>query len=493
MHNIFAAIDLGSNSFHMVVGKLDEGKLVILDRLKEMVRLASGLDNNKSITPEAMQTSLDCLARFGERIRHLNADVVRIVGTNTLRQARNARTFMRQAEALLGQPIEIISGIEEARLIYSGVAHNVDTDNGRRLVVDIGGGSTEIIIGERFEPFHLESLYMGCVNMSQQFFGNGKITEKKLGKARLHALSEMEPYIKTFQYPGWQTAIGASGTIRAIEKIAIAEEWLSQGIDFMVLDKLKDHFLQAEQISNISLKGLKDERKPVIVGGVMVLRTLFEAFKVEKMVVSDGALREGILYDLIGREEHHDVRSESVERLAQRFVIDRDHAKRVEQTCLSLFRQVRNEFQENEEACDHLQWSARLHEAGLSIAHSQYYRHGAYILGNADLLGFSRQDQKLLAAIVASHRRSLHLEAFDELDDKHRAMGIRLLLILRIAVLLNRSRTETLPPTPDISISNKQVLLKFPDQWLHEHPLTQSDLENESTYLSKADFTLEFS
>jgi exopolyphosphatase/guanosine-5'-triphosphate,3'-diphosphate pyrophosphatase len=493
MHNIFAAIDLGSNSFHMIVGQHKAGQIIILDKLREMVRLASGLDEQKNITPEVMQKALDCLSRFGERIRHLHADVVRIVGTNTLRQARNSTEFMHRAEALLGHPIEIISGIEEARLIYTGVSHNVDIDNGKRLVVDIGGGSTEIIIGERFQPIMMESLYMGCVSMTKKFFASGSITRKKLDKARMYAMMELEPHIKAYKILGWHDAIGASGTARALRSIAVEEGLTDYGITDAALSSILDKLLQAGSIDDISLKGLKPERKPVILGGAIVLHAIFEAFDIKTMTVSNGALREGILYDLIGRDENNDSRSESVETFAQRFVIDHAHSKRVTDTATALFRLVMSDWfdeDKQEDAEKHLQWAARLHEVGLCIAHSQYYVHGAYMVGQADLMGFSRQDQKLLAALIQLHRRSLHMELFDDFDPANRKMGKRLVILLRLAVLLNRSRADSPPPIAGFSVEKKSICLSFEDDWLQQHPLTQSDLESEISYLDKAGYQL---
>ncbi len=493
MHNIFAAIDLGSNSFHMIVGRYESGQFIILDKLREMVRLASGLDEEKKITPEMMQKALDCLSRFGERIRHLDADVVRIVGTNTLRQARNSTQFMRQAEGVLGHPIEIISGIEEARLIYSGVSHNVDVDNGKRLVVDIGGGSTEIIIGERFQPILMESLYMGCVSMSKRFFSSGSITQKKVDKAGMYAMMQLEPHIKAYKKLGWQDSIGASGTARAIRSIAIEEGLSEQGITNKSLKSILDKLIQAGSIDDISLEGLKAERKPVIVGGVIILNAIFNAFDVEHMTISDGALREGILYDLVGRDENNDSRTESVETFAQRFVMDHDQSERVIQTAMQLFDQTKDEWlkeQEQEDARKHLEWAARLHEVGLCIAHSQYNKHGAYMVGQADLMGFSRQDQKLLAALIQLHRRSLQMDLFDEIDSGNKKIGKRLVIILRLAALLNRSRADTPPPLPDISVDKKTIQLRFEENWLQDHALTQSDLEAEISYLEKAGYQL---
>jgi len=494
MSNIFAAIDLGSNSFHMVVGQHEAGQIIILDKLREMVRLASGLDENKNITPEMMDKSLECLSKFGERIRHLHADVVRIVGTNTLRQARNSRIFMRKAEDLLGHPIEIISGIEEARLIYTGVSHYVDFEDGKRMVVDIGGGSTEIIIGERFQPILMESLYMGCVNMTHRFFPNGNITQKKIEKASFHAMNELEPHSKAYKKLGWEYAIGASGTARAIRKISIEEGLSEQGITRQSLDDILKKIASVDKIDDISLTGLKTERKPVILGGVIVLKAIFDTFNIEHMTVSDGALREGILYDLVGRDENNDSRSDSVENFAQRFVFDHEHSLRVSQTAVELFNQVKDDwFKKSElnEACKHLEWAARLHEVGLCIAHSQYYNHGAYMVGQADLMGFSRQDQSLLSALIQTHRRTLDLDLFNEFDSNNKRIGKRLAILLRLAVLLNRSRAEELPPIPTIKVDKKNIQLSFAENWLENHALTQSDLESEISYLDKVGYKLE--
>jgi len=494
MPHILAAIDLGSNSFHMIVGRQEAGQIIIIDKLREMVRLASGLDDQNRINSKVMQQALDCLARFGERIRHLHADVVRIVGTNTLRKAKNSREFMQQAEALLGHPIEIISGIEEARLIYSGVSHNVDTDNGHRLVTDIGGGSTEIIIGERFKPLLMESLHMGCVSMSRLFFADGKITLKRIKKAHMHAMMKLEPYRKSYQALGWQDSIGASGTARSIEKISIAQGWTDNGISTASLDNIIDHFLHAGQIDAIELQGLKDERKAVIVGGVIVMRAIFLALKIKNMIVSDGALREGILYDLIGRTENDDARSESIELFSNRFVLDRKHAERVQRTAQQLFNQARNHWftDPDNEAEKHLQWAVSLHEVGLCIAHSQYHLHGYYMTNNADLMGFSKQDQSLLALLIKMQRRCPDMSLFDEFGEKNSRMAQGLLILLRLAVLLNRSRSHKAPGITSININKKNVQLIFQSDWLEQHPLSYSDLELETTLLQDTSYTLEF-
>lgn len=489
--NVMAAIDLGSNSFHMLVGRADGDHLMVLDQLVEMIRLAAGLDERKYLTPEARQRALDCLSRFGQRIRPLHPQRVRIVGTNTLRKARNARTFLNAAEMLLGHPVEIISGIEEARLIYLGVSHSMDLGSEKCLVVDIGGGSTELIIGERFVPGQLESLYMGCVSMTQQFFANGQISAKQMARAHMHAMMELEPHIFTYRSLGWQNSIGASGTIRAIEKIVTANGWSKEGITRDSLRQLQATLLNAKTIDTLEIEGLKAERKPVILGGFVILQAIFEALGIEQMSVSNGALREGILYDLMGREQTDDTRSGSVANLAKRFVLDQVHAQRVEDMAVSLLKQVPDLFDDLKNATQHLRWAAQLHEIGLSIAHNSYHKHGYYIVANADLLGFSQQDQKLLATLVRTHRRSYSTDIFKELSSPWKGMGKRLAVLLRLAVVLNRSHTPNPIPVPVLSFSKKNIRIQLDKEWLDTHPLTRSDLETEATYLGKAGYILQ--
>jgi len=491
MKNIFAAIDLGSNSFHMIVARHEDGQMIILDRLREMVRLASGLDENNNINDEVMSRALSCLSRFGERISHLHADVVRIVGTNTLRKAHNSKIFMRKAQELLGHPIEIISGIEEARLIYSGVSHNVDMNDDKRLVVDIGGGSTEIIIGERYNPITLESLYMGCVNTTVKFFKDGKISQKRIDKAYAMAMTELEPIMQLYKQIGWKYAIGASGTIKSLRDIANEEGWSNNAVTRKSLNKTLSRIAEADKIENISLQGLSPERVAVITGGTIVLSAIFEALDLKEMTVSDGALREGMLYDLAGRVENHDVRSESVNSFAERFVLDIAHGQRVAKTAQALCKQLQKTWLKGlPEAGQFLHWAALLHEVGLSIAHNQHHKHGAYMISHADMMGFSRQDQELLATLVLEQRRKLNISALNELDSGEKKTAERATILLRLSVLMNRSRVDEAIAIPDIEISKKQITLKFDQQWLLDHPLTYSDLRNEMEFLENAGYQL---
>lgn len=488
----FVAIDLGSNSFHMIVARVHNGQIKIVDRLREMVRLAAGLDKRRTIRPEVQQRALDCLSRFGQRIADAHSSNVRAVGTNTLRSARNSSVFLSYAEQALGHPIEIISGVEEARLIYLGVAHSVAASDNRRLVVDIGGGSTELIIGQRFEPMCLESLYMGCVSMSEAYFRDGRITRKRIRRAEIAARVELEHVETRYRELGWEEAIGASGTIRAVHNVVKQAGWSEHGITLQSLRQLLDTLLGAGSIEACKLAGLDPERAPVFPGGVVVLLAVFEALGIERMAVADGALREGLLYDLLGRIRHEDVRDRSVRALAERYHVSTEQADRVAATARRCLAQVSNEWKLNEDDAQALSWAARLHEIGLDIAHSGYHKHGAYIIGNAELAGFSRQEQQFLAALVHGHRRKFPVAVFKTLPGRDTQRAERLAVLLRLAVMLHRSHSANALPDMTLNASKRALDIHFPPGWLEEHPLTQADLEQEARNLKLADFKLSF-
>ena len=483
-----AAVDLGSNSFHLIVAGLRQDQLQVLDRLREPVRLASGLDRQQQLQPEAHARALACLERFGQRLRHLPARNVRVVGTNALRRAQGTGRFLREAEAAIGHSIEIISGVEEARLIYLGVSHSLPDAGGRRLVVDIGGGSTELIIGEGFEALYPESLYMGCVSFTERYFPEGRLDKACWRGAEIAAGLELSPVQDRFRRLGWESVAGASGTIRAIREVLRANQWGEQGICREGLQKLRKTLQQQERLDVLSLPGLAEERKPVLAGGVAILWTLFNALGIERMRVSDGALREGLLYDAIGRIQQGDVRERTVKSLVERYHVDQVHAARVEQTALQLFEQARTGWKlDSEEYPVMLRWAARLHEIGLVIAHSGYQKHGAYLLANSDLPGFSRREQGLLAALVRGHRRKFPTAGFEA----HGKGAQRLCILLRLAILLHRSRGPDAPPAIELRPDGMNLALSFPPGWLAEHPMTEADLAREVDYLKSAKWKLQ--
>jgi exopolyphosphatase / guanosine-5'-triphosphate,3'-diphosphate pyrophosphatase len=488
-----AALDLGSNSFHLIIARVVDGSLQIIDREREMVRLGGGLDEKNMLSAEAMERAMDCLTRFGQLLRNMPQGTVRITGTNTLRKARNAHELIEHAEQALGHPVDIIAGVEEARLIYLGVAHSLSDSGGQRLVVDIGGGSTELILGEGFTPNTMESLHMGCVSFSQRFFPNGDITRKKLNKARLAALQEMEPVITRYRRLGWQQAIGTSGTIRAVLSVVTAMGLCDDGISAAALSQLVDKLADYSHVDKLDLPGLSQERAPVFVGGAMVLLGVFEGLRIDQMTVSDGALREGLLYDLLGRIRDEDVRTRTVASLLSRYQVDQVQAERVADTTSGFLAQLSEIWSLADDNLGHLlNWAAQLHEIGMDISHHHYQKHGAYILNNADMPGFSSQEQAVMASLVLAQRRKYPQAEFDALPASWQKPLSRLSVLLRLAVVLHRGRSDD--PLPDIrlNVTKRQLSLNFPAGWLDEHALTQADLEQEAAYLTKAGFTLKF-
>lgn len=492
MDESYAAVDLGSNSFHMIVANLVDGHLQVIDRLKEMVRLASGLNEHQDLSEESMQLALECLQRFGQRIKEIPHVNVRAVGTNTLREARNGHVFLSQAHQALGHPIEIIAGREEARLIYSGVAHSLYDEDSQRLVIDIGGGSTELIIGRKFDTYCTESLYMGCVNVGQRYFQDGKIKAKRMRKATLFAMQELESIETTYKKVGWDRALGSSGTILAIRDVVQTQGWCDAGITAPALRQLQEALISIGDSALIDFAGLPERRKPVFASGVAILSGIFEVLSLDKIEVSEGALREGLLYDLIGRVHNEDIRDQTITALSQRYNVDNEQANRVRVTAERLFHQVKADWELDEKAdLKLLVWGALIHEIGLSVAHNQYHRHGAYLTANSDLAGFSRQDQMKLAMLMRGHRRKFPIEELTAFTPGQKISLTRLCILLRLAVVLHRSRSvQELPPII-IGAHKNRIELSFPPNWLEDHPLTLVDLATEHDFLQAADIKLE--
>jgi len=486
-----AAIDLGSNSFHMIVARVDEqGNFSMIDQLKEMVRLRGGLDSNNNMDPEVEQRALDCLQRFGDRVRHLDKGAVRAAGTNTLRTMNNSRAFLRKANKALGHKIEIIPGHEEARLVYLGVSHTLSDDKGKQLVVDIGGGSTEFIIGKKFEPITLESLNIGSVSVTQRFFPDGDLGAAKWQSANTALRLEIMPIQRAFSANNWKRAIGSSGTIKATRSIIQALGLEPFGITLNALYAIRDRMIDMGNISQLELEGLKAERAPVFAGGLAVLIAVFESLNIDSMTVSDGALREGLLYDLLGRIQHEDVRDRSVKDLITRFNIDTEQSERVKKTALHCFEQVRKDWNIPKKRRLTLGWAADLHELGLSITHDKHHLRGAYILEYADIPGFARRRQHWLATLVQVHRKRLDPEIFESLPEDERQTLIYLAILLRLSVLLHRSRLD-MDILPEIEVSSDSLHLRCSLD-LKDHALIEADLLQEKAWLNKIGFKLYF-
>jgi exopolyphosphatase/guanosine-5'-triphosphate,3'-diphosphate pyrophosphatase len=477
---LLAAVDLGSNSFHMVVSRFVLGQLRTVDRLRETVRLAEGLDGEGGLSAPVTERALACLARFGQRIRDVPAHRVRAIATNTVRALAKPQQFLAPAEARLSHAIEVVSGREEARLIYLGVAHAQPPRRGQlRLVIDIGGGSTECIIGDGFETIERESLQVGCVASTRRFFGNGKLGRKRWREALTEVSAEFQQFAGTYRTLGWDENIGASGTIKAIGDVCAALKLTKGSVTAEALPEIRERILRAEEIEKIDLPGLSNDRRPIIAGGVLVLEAAFNTLGIQRLAVSKAAMREGILFDMLGRAGEHDPRQASVEALMQRYGIDATQALRVERTALALFDTVA--FSWGLEPDDRLMlgWAARLHELGLAIAHSQYHVHGAYVVEHSDIAGFSQQEQRFLAALIRSHRRNVGKLAFDALPDRLLPQARRDTALLRLAVLLHRAHETGRDPPVELEADGNTLVLGLRRAWLDARPLLQADLAGE--------------
>ncbi|KRG43506.1 exopolyphosphatase [Stenotrophomonas pictorum JCM 9942] len=478
--DLLAAIDLGSNSFHMVIARYLLGQLRVVDRLRETVRMADGLDGKGGLSPEARQRALECLARFGQRIRDIPPLRVRALATNTVRKLRSPLAFLMPAETALGHPIEVVSGREEARLIYLGVAHAQPPHPGQqRLVIDIGGGSTEFIIGRGFETIERESLQAGCIASTRRFFPGGKLSKKRWKDALTEIGAEFQPFAAKYKVQGWNEALGSSGTHKAISDMCAAMKLSKGAITAEALPLLREELLRAKHIDEIDLPTLSNERRPIIAGGILVLEAAFQALELQKLQVSKAAMREGILYDIVGRASENDLRDESVAALMHRYGIDSTQAQRVEATAQRLFEQVAALWNLETDDALMLGWAARLHEIGLAIAHSGYHTHGSYILENSDIAGFSRQEQQLLAALVRTHRRNVPKSAFEALPDRLLMPARRLAALLRLAVLLHRAHEADPIPTLELSADGDNLSLVLAQAYIDARPLLRADLIGE--------------
>ncbi|MDX7717554.1 exopolyphosphatase [Aeromonas caviae] len=491
-NSLYAAVDLGSNSFHMVIARLTEGRMQIIDRIKERVRLAEGMDEQRRMSPEAMARGLDCLALFAERLTNIKPDQIRIAGTYTLRRASNARDFVREAAKVLNHPIEIISGQEEARLIYQGVAHTQHIE-GQVLVVDIGGGSTELIIGEGFSPLALTSRKMGCVSFTQSFFGNGKLGEKAFNAAVLEAQHQLAPIINQYRKLGWQSCLGSSGSIRTVRDVLQGEEWTDGAITLAGLERLKEEMLKHKRVDQLKLAGLTEERQGVFAAAVAILLGLFTSLPIERMEYSDGALREGLLYEFEERLQHHDIRERTALALSTHYRIDKRQATRVESSVLSLFDALSGPWEMPEEPYRAiLGWAARLHEIGLAINYSGIHKHSAYILQNTDLPGFNQDDQALLAALVRFHRKGLKLSELPALPNHDEQTVLRCIRILRLAVAAHHRRQDNLLPEWNVQAAGDQLVVTLPLDWCDENKLLMQNLEKEHRYCHEQGWPLLF-
>ena len=480
----FAAVDLGSNSFHMVIARVVDGAMQVLGRLKQRVHLADGLDSNNVLSEEAIERGLTCLALFAERLQGFSPANVTIVGTHTLRQAVNAEDFLQRAADVIPYPIEVISGHEEARLIFMGVEHT-QPEKGRKLVIDIGGGSTELVIGEDFEPKLVESRRMGCVSFANLYFPGGTISKENFRRARLAAVQKLETLAWQYRLMGWQYALGASGTMKATCEVLQAMGEKDKLITPERLEKLVEEVLKYKSFDALSLPGLSEDRKRVFIPGLAILCGVFDALAIRELGLSDGALREGVLYEMEGRFRHQDIRSRTAQSLANHYAIDSDQARRVLETTELLYNQWRdqNSKQANPQLAALLKWAAMLHEVGLTINHSGMQRHSAYILQNTNMPGFNQDQQTLLATLVRYHRKAVKVDDMPRLTLFKRKQFLPLVFLLRLGTLLNNQRQATSKPE-DLKLETDEGhwTLTFPRDYFSQNNLVQLDLEREQIY-----------
>lgn len=485
-----AAIDLGSNSFHMIVAKTSHGEIRTLDKLGEKVQLGAGLNSAGELSDEAKERALECLRRFSERIAGLDAASVQIVATNALRVAKNRRSFLRQAEKVLGFPIEIISGREEARLIYLGVAHTLADDLGNRLVIDIGGGSTEFIIGERFKTKALESLHMGCVSFRERYFANGELTVSAFELAIRHASVELLNIQHQYASLGWDSCVGSSGSIKAIYQVLVELGLATDEITFSALKKLKAKMVDLGHADYLTEFGLKKERVSIFSSGFSILYACFAVFKIDSMTLTSGALREGLLYDIIGRIRHEDVRERSIKSMQLRYDVDCRQADNVEKTAVHAYQQVAKMWKIDSPHNELLlRWASRVFEVGLAISHTQYHKHGAYLVLHSDLPGFTRLSQLHLSTIVRAHRRKFAPEIFADMKSREAVLLKKLCVIFRLAVAMTAAR-KSAETAFGLSAKKQALVLSVGKDYQAEHPLTYSNLENEQALLEKQGFAL---
>ncbi|HCN70993.1 MAG TPA: exopolyphosphatase [Pusillimonas sp.] len=490
MDHLLAAVDLGSNSFRLSIGRVVQqdniAHIYAVDRLKESVRLAAGLGPENRLDNASIERALTILRRYGERLKGFDPDHVRAVATSTFRVARNVDEILPRAEEALGFPIEVISGQEEARLIFSGVANELPPSDNKRLVIDIGGGSTEVIIGKSFEPMQLSSLLMGCVSYTQKYFPDGVVSGERMDKAVLAARREFEGIAKRFRKMGWQEAYGSSGTAKGLFAVLTDSQMSRQGITLDGLEKLRRKLVDDRRVIMEELPGLKESRAAVLPGGLAIMLAAFYELGIETMMQGEGALRVGVLYDLLGRESKHDKRNETVRQFMRRYHIDQGQAARVRACALHLFNAIPVNQEEKEDLQKWLGWAADLHELGMSITAEDYHKHGAYILKHADMPGFSTDEQAIISWLTLGHTGKLRkLKAYRPTWDQWAA-----LLCMRVAALLMRPR-ENLGRIPlSLMIKGRTFTITINAAWLKAHPLTEYSLQNEMNEWEKTGFRI---
>ncbi len=488
---LYAGIDLGSNSFHMIVARLEHDQFRVIDRIKDMVRLGGGLDDEGRLDDATRQRAVDALARFGERIRNIPEHQVRAVGTQTFRRLREPAAFLVVAETALGCPIDIVSGREEARLIWLGVSQGVAPAEGSRLVIDIGGGSTELVAGDSVVPKLAESLPLGCVSLTRWGFPDGRISAERYQRVLERCRAELQAWGAQFREHGWHQAVGTSGTIRAIASMIESRQPGQDGqITRKALDRLRARLLEFNDSDAIELPGLSARRQPVIIGGLAALDAVMETLEIDRLRISPFALREGVLQDLMGRLGEQDPRDATVRGMMARYQVDRAQAERVTDWTAAAFEQVRECWSLKPIHGELLHWISQLHEIGLSVAHDGHQRHTAYILQHADMPGFSRQEQEFMAVVAGLQRRRIDAEQIKSLPGRLHRVARQSIALLRLAVTVCRARSESDFGDFSLRAEDDRLTLALTDGWAGSRPLVRHDLMIEQQELARLGLTL---
>jgi exopolyphosphatase/guanosine-5'-triphosphate,3'-diphosphate pyrophosphatase len=487
---LYAAVDLGSNSFHMVIVRVVAGSVYIIGKVKQKVRLAAGLDENMVLDQLSLERGWQCLETFAERLQDIPLSNIKIVGTATLRLAANADVFIKKAEIILNHKLNVIDGEEEAKQIYLGVAYT-SANQGNSLVIDIGGASTEVIVGNDMTPIHLVSMNMGCVTFKERFFADGNISEQSFEHAIKEAKSLLEPVINDFISFDWQQCLGASGTPQAITEILVTQG-ISDSIRIDYLHNLKQQCIDCVTIDLLQIDGLIESRRAIFPSGLAILIALFEELNIQEMQISGGALREGLIYGMLDNMQQNDRRLQTLEQCIERFHIDPEHANRVKSISLSLFKQVQNQMVLGKVDCEAvLMASAMLHEIGLHIEYKLHHQHGAYILSHLPMVGYTQQQRAGIKTLVQSHRQEIKLGLFDSFHPEVRQALLVLVRVLRLSCLLSIRRKDNLLAGFTLKTSDEKWVLTFPEGWLKSHPLIDAELANEKWQQHKVGWLLE--
>lgn len=487
---LYAAVDLGSNSFHMVIVRVVAGSMYIIGKVKQKVRLAAGLDENMLLDQLSLERGWKCLETFAERLQDIPLSNIKIVGTATLRLATNADLFIKKAELILNHKLNVINGEEEARQIYLGVAYT-SANQGNSLVIDIGGASTEVIVGNDMTPIHLVSMNMGCVTFKERFFSDGNISKENFELAIQEAKSLLEPIKNDFINFNWQQCLGASGTPQAITEILVTQG-ISDSIRSDYLHNLKQQCIDCTTIDSLQINGLTESRRAIFPSGLAILIALFEQLNIQEMEISGGALREGLIYGMLDNMQQNDRRLQTLNQCIERFHIDPDHANRVKSIVLSLFKQVQSQMSLGKVDCEAmLMASAMLHETGLHIEYKLHHEHGGYILNHLPMVGYTQQQRAGIKILVESHRQEIKLSLFDSFHPEVRQALLVLVRVLRLSCLLSIRRKDNMLPDFTLIATDEKWTLTFPEGWLKSHPLIDAELANERWQQHKVGWMLE--